>query len=71
VADHLAASGHPDRIRTWARSIEAVSRALGWDGDVLAELTLLMHRLGRRPPAEAEADHYAAIDPADRAGHTN
>lgn len=31
----------------------------------------LMHRLGRVPPAEAEADYYAANDPADRAGHTN
>jgi len=31
----------------------------------------LMHRLGRVPPAEAEADYYAANDPANRAGHTN
>ena len=30
----------------------------------------LMHRLGRIPPAEAEADYYAANNPADRAGHT-
>jgi putative transposase len=28
----------------------------------------LMHRLGRRPPAEAEADYYAT---ADTAAHTN
>jgi transposase InsO family protein len=31
----------------------------------------LMHRLGRRPPAEAEADHYATADTADPAAHTN
>ncbi len=31
----------------------------------------LMHRLGRRPPAEAEADHYATTDTANPAAHTN
>jgi putative transposase len=31
----------------------------------------LMHRLGRRPPAEAEAGYYATTDMANRAGHTN
>jgi putative transposase len=31
----------------------------------------LMHRLGRVPPAEAEADYYATTDTANRAGHTN
>ena len=31
----------------------------------------LMHRLGRRPPAEAEADHYATTNTANPATHTN
>lgn len=31
----------------------------------------LMHRLGRRPPAEAEADHYATTTTANPAAHTN
>ena len=31
----------------------------------------LMHRLGRRPPAEAEADHYARPEAADPAAHRN
>lgn len=31
----------------------------------------LMHRLGRIPPAEAEADHYATTELANPAGHTN
>lgn len=31
----------------------------------------LMHRLGRRPPAEAEADYYATTDPANPPVHTN
>lgn len=31
----------------------------------------LMHRLGRIPPAEAETNHYAETDTANRAGHTN
>ena len=31
----------------------------------------LMHRLGRRPPAEAEADYYATTDPANPPIHTN
>ena len=31
----------------------------------------LMHRLDRRPPAEAEADHYATTDTANPAAHTN
>jgi transposase InsO family protein len=31
----------------------------------------LMHRLDRRPPAEAEADHYATTDTANPATHTN
>jgi putative transposase len=31
----------------------------------------LMHRLGRVPPAEAEADYYATTDTATPAGHTN
>lgn len=31
----------------------------------------LMHRLGRRPPAEAEADHYATTDTANPAAHTS
>ena len=31
----------------------------------------LMHRLGRRPPAEAEADHYATTHTANPATHTN
>jgi putative transposase len=30
----------------------------------------LMHRLGRRPPAEAEADYYAQTRPGRPAGHT-
>ena len=31
----------------------------------------LMHRLDRRPPAEAEADHYATTTTANPAAHTN
>jgi transposase InsO family protein len=31
----------------------------------------LMHRLGRRPPTEAEADYYATTDTANPATHTN
>lgn len=31
----------------------------------------LMHRLGRRPPAEAETDHYTQPDAADPAAHRN
>ncbi len=31
----------------------------------------LMHRLGRVPPAEAEADYYATTVTANQAGHTN
>ncbi len=31
----------------------------------------LMHRLGRCPPAEAEADYYAMTDTANPAAHTN
>jgi transposase InsO family protein len=31
----------------------------------------LMHRLDRRPPAEAEADHYATTDTVNPAAHTN
>ena len=40
MADHLAASGHaiPDQD---LGALEAASRTLGWDGDVLPELTLL------------------------------
>jgi putative transposase len=31
----------------------------------------LMHRLGRRPPAEAEASYYATTTPANPPVHTN
>jgi putative transposase len=31
----------------------------------------LMHRLGRRPPAEAETDYYATTHTANPATHTN
>ena len=30
----------------------------------------LMHRLGRRPPAEAEAEYYARLDAGKHTGHT-
>jgi putative transposase len=29
----------------------------------------LMHRLGRRPPAEVEADYYARLHAAEHTGH--
>jgi putative transposase len=29
----------------------------------------LMHRLGRRPPAEVEAEYYARLHAAERTGH--
>jgi len=31
----------------------------------------LMHRLGRVPPVEAEADYYATTDAANPAVHTS
>jgi len=40
VADQLAASGHAVADQDLG-ALEAASRALGWDGDVLPELTLL------------------------------
>jgi putative transposase len=30
----------------------------------------LMHRLGRRPPAEAEAEYYARLHTGKHTGHT-
>jgi transposase InsO family protein len=53
-------------LATLAGLEEATSAWVAW-----YNTERLMHRLGRRPPAEAEADHYATTDTANPAAHTN
>jgi putative transposase len=53
-------------LATLADLEEATSAWVAW-----YNTDRLMHRLDRRPPAEAEADHYATTDTADPAAHTN
>ena len=37
---------------------------------VRSDVRRLMHRLGRRPPAEAEAEYYARLHAGKHTGHT-
>ncbi len=39
--------------------------------DPMCSMSRLMHRLGRIPPAQAEAGYYATINPATPAAHKN
>jgi putative transposase len=53
-------------LTTLADLEEATSAWVAWYNN-----DRLMHRLGRRPPAEAEADYYATTATANQATHTN
>jgi hypothetical protein len=67
VQDRVRTRGSPFRrgpLVTLADLHEATSAWVHWYSN-----DRLMHRLGQRPPAEA--DYYATTDPANRATHTN
>ncbi len=53
-------------LATLADLEEATSAWVAW-----YNTDRLTHRIDRRPPAEAEADHYATTTTANPAAHTN
>ena len=52
-------------IRTLADLENITSAWVAW-----CNVRRLMHRLGRRPPAEAEAEYYARLHAGKHTGHT-
>jgi putative transposase len=52
-------------IRTLDDLEDITSAWVSWYND-----RRLMHRLGRRPPAEAEAEYYARLHAGEHTGHT-
>ena len=55
----------PGPIRTLADLEHMTSAWVSW-----YNTTRLMHRLGRIPPAEAEAEYYARLQAGEHTGHT-